>query len=86
MLCRAETGGKAAVVQLLLAGLCLYDANNMVLLRLLTSHPATFAASLLYLVEMSLFAVLATSFLSSLWTLLAPLHPSTPLKLGTYVG
>merc|ERR1719397_433595 len=46
----------------------------MILLSLLTSRPANFAASILYLVEMSMFAVLATSFLSSVWTLLAPLH------------
>ena len=65
MLCRAETGGRAALLQLSLAGLCLYDANNLVLLGLFTSQPAPLAASLLYLVEMSLFAVLATSFLSS---------------------
>ena len=81
MLCRAETGGRAALLQLSLAGLCLYDANNLVLLGLLTSQPAPLAASLLYLVEMSLFAVLATSFLSSLWTLLAPLHSLAPLSL-----
>ena len=81
MLCRAETGGRAALLQLTLAGLCLYDANNLVLLGLLTSQPAPLAASLLYLVEMSLFAVLATSFLSSLWTLLAPLHSLAPLSL-----
>lgn len=81
MLCRAETGGRAALVQLVVAGLCLYDANNMVLLSLLTSQPASMAASLLYLVEMSLFAVMITSFFSSLWNLLAPLHSLTPLSL-----
>ena len=81
MLCRAESGGRAAVVQLVVAGLCLYDANNMFLLGLLTSQPARMVASLLYLVEMSLFAVLVTSFFSSLWSLLAPLHSHTPLSL-----
>ena len=81
MLCRAETGGRAAVLQLVLAVLCLYDANNVVLLGLLTSRPAPLIASLLYMVEMSLFAVLATSFLSSLWSILAPLHSLAPLSL-----
>lgn len=81
MLCRAETGGRSAVVQLVVAGLCLYDANNLVLLSLLTSHPPTMVASLIYLVEMSLFAVMITSFFSSLWSLLAPLHSLTPLSL-----
>ena len=66
MLCRAETGGRAALVQLVVAGLCLYDANNMFLLGLLTSQTAGLVASLLYLLEMSLFAVLVTSFLYSL--------------------
>merc|ERR1719397_415667 len=55
----------------------------MILLSLLTSRPASLAASLLYLVEMSMFAVLATSFLSSVWTLLAPLHSLAPLSLNT---
>ena len=81
MLCRAETGGRAALGQLVGAGLCLYDANNLVLLGLLTSHPPAMLASLLYLLEMSLFAVLVTSFFSSLWSLLAPLHSLTPLSL-----
>ena len=81
MLCRAETGGRAALAQLGVAALALYDANNLVLLGLLTSHPPTMVVSLLYLVEMSLFAVMITSFLSSLWNLLAPLHSLTPLSL-----
>ena len=33
-------GGAKAWIQLLLAVLCLYDANHMFLLKCITSHPA----------------------------------------------
>ena len=81
LLCRAQDGGRMAGLQLILALLCLYDANHGLLLQLLTSSPAHTAGSLLYLVEMSLFAVLLTSSLSSLWTLLSPLHFLAPVQL-----
>ena len=81
LLCRAQDGGRKAGLQLLLALLCLTDANHGLLLGLLTSSPAHLAASVLYLVEMALFAVLLTSGLSSLWSLLSPLHSLTPVSL-----
>ena len=81
LVCRAQDSGRRAGLQLVLALLCLYDANHSILLHLLTSSPAHLASSVLYLVEMSLFAVLLTSGLSSLWTLLSPLHSLAPVSL-----
>jgi len=62
--------------------LCLFDANHMFLIKSITSHPATLASSLLYLLEMGLFAVLLSSSLSSLWTMLSPLHSLSPISLN----
>jgi len=82
LLCRAQDGGRKAGLQMLLALLCLFDANHGLLLGLLTSSPAHLAASVLYLVEMAMFAVLLTSSLSSIWALLSPLlSPLTPVSL-----
>jgi len=69
------------VFQLLLAVLCLYDANHMVLVKLVTSHPAQVASSLLYLVEMAMFAILLTSSLTSIWTKFSLLHNLAPISL-----
>merc|ERR1719429_193945 len=54
----------------------------MFLIKSITSHPATLASSLLYLLEMGLFAVLLCSSLSSLWTMLSPLHSLSPISLN----
>ena len=83
LLCRAQNSGKRAGIQLVLALLCLYDANHMFLLKCITTHPASVASSVLYLVEMSMFAVLLTSSLSSIWTMLSPLHSMSPIALNT---
>ena len=76
-----NNGGRKAVIQLLFAILCLYDANHMVLVKLVTSHPAQVASSLLYLVEMAMFAILLTSSLSSIWTKFSLLHNLAPISL-----
>jgi len=76
-------GGAKAWIQLLLAVLCLYDANHMFLLKCITSHPAQVASSVLYLVEMSAFAVLLTSSLTSIWNKIALLHSMSPISLNT---
>jgi len=69
------------LVNLGLALLCLFDANHMVLLKLITSHPAYLATMLVYLLEMAIFSVLLTTSLSSLWSYISPLHSVNPLAL-----
>eukprot|EP00092_Neocalanus_flemingeri_P009246 GFUD01009951.1.p1 GENE.GFUD01009951.1~~GFUD01009951.1.p1 ORF type:complete len:540 (+),score=208.25 GFUD01009951.1:58-1677(+) len=81
LLARAQTGGRRALINLVLAALCLVDANHMLLLKLITSHPAYLATLVIYLLEMAAFAVLLTSSLSSLWSYISPLHSSSPLAL-----
>ena len=79
MLVRAQDSGWRAMVQLVVAVVALCDANHPLLVQLLPhSH---LAASLLYLVEMAVFAILLTSSLSSLWTMLSPLHSNAPISL-----
>ena len=79
MLVRAQDSGWRAMVQLLVAVVALCDANHPLLVQLLPhSH---LAASLLYLVEMAVFAILLSSSLSSLWTMLSPLHSNAPISL-----
>jgi len=81
LLARAQTGGKRGVVYLLLAILCLIDANHMVMLKLISSHPNYLASLVVYLLEMAMFSVLLTTSLSCLWSYISPLHSVSPLAL-----
>jgi len=81
LLARAQTGGKRSLIQLGIAALCLFDANHMVMLKLITTHPAYFCTMLVYLLEMAMFSVLLTSGLASLWSYLFPLHAINSLAL-----
>ena len=78
LLARARTGGRRAVGDLVIAFLCQFDANHMVLLKLISSHPACFSTMLVYLPEMTALTVLLTTSLTSL---ISPLHSTSPLAL-----
>lgn len=82
LLLRSQSSGKMAMMNFFLALICLYDANHQVLLHLLTSHPAHMAASLTYLVEILMFAVLITTSVTSIWNYIAPLHGLAPIPLS----
>jgi hypothetical protein len=81
LLARAQTGGRRAVINLAIAFLCLFDANHMVLLKLISSHPAYFSTMVVYLLEMAVFSVLLTTSLTSIWSYIFPLHSTSPLAL-----
>jgi len=81
LLARANTGGRRALLYLGVAALCLLDANHMILIKLISSHPAYFCTMIVYLLEMAVFSVLLTTSLSSLWSYLFPLQATNPLAL-----
>jgi len=77
----SQHSGRTAMACFCLALVLLYDANHCLLLSLLTSQPLPFLSSLLYCLELLLFALCLTQGLSRGYTLLAPLHGLSPLAL-----
>jgi len=81
VLARAEGSGRAALVSLSLAALCLLEADQALLLSLVCPALSPFSALALYCLEMLLAAGLLAGGVGAAWAWLAPSYALAPLSL-----
>ena len=81
VLARAEGSGRAALIRLSLAVLCLLEADQALLLSLVYPALSPFSALALYCLEILLAAGLVAGGVGAAWAWLAPSYALAPLSL-----